>query len=117
MWAWGSDFDFAILRDAYDEAQLALPWSYSRQCDARSFCGKLGIKRVGPVLHQALADARQEAEAVMRALAQLRKIEESMSRLGGTVTFNDGTRKDFGTGVSFSSLSTLNPQPSTPPLS
>jgi exodeoxyribonuclease VIII len=75
VWAWGSDFDFGILRHAHDEAQLALPWRYSRQCDARSFCDKLGIKRQGPVTHQALADAKQEAQAVMGALFKLAALE------------------------------------------
>lgn len=75
MWAWGSDFDFAILRHAHDEAQLELPWRYSRQCDARSFCGQLGVKREGPVLHQALADARQEALAVMGAMFKLAALQ------------------------------------------
>jgi len=77
MWAWGSDFDFGILRHAHDEAQMKLPWRYSRQCDARSFCGKLGIKRVGPVTHQALADAKQEAQAVMGALFKLEAMRTS----------------------------------------
>lgn len=75
MWAWGSDFDFGILRHAHDDAQLALPWRYGRQCDARSFCGQLGIKREGKVRHQALEDARQEAQAVMGALWKLRLLQ------------------------------------------
>jgi len=81
MWAWGSDFDFAILRDAHDDAQLELPWRYALQCDARSFCKKLGVERAGPVTHQALADARQEAKAVMAALAKLRRLERGMACL------------------------------------
>ena len=75
MWAWGSDFDFGILRHAHDDAQLALPWRYGRQCDARSFCKQMGIKREGPIRHQALADARQEAQAVMGALWKLRLLQ------------------------------------------
>lgn len=74
MWAWGSDFDFAILRHAHDEAQLALPWRYGRQCDARTFCKKLFVPRRGPVMHQALGDARQEAGAVMEAMEALREM-------------------------------------------
>lgn len=73
MWAWGSDFDFAILRHAHDEAQLPLPWRYARQCDARSVCKKLEIQREGGVKHMALEDAKQEALAVMAALRKLSK--------------------------------------------
>lgn len=87
MWAWGSDFDFAILRHAHDEAQMVLPWRYGRQCDARTFCGKLGVKRQGPVMHQALADARQEAAAVMEAAALLREMKGMRVALcGGEVS-------------------------------
>ena len=113
VWAWGSDFDFGILRHAHDDAQLELPWRYSRQCDARSFCGKLGVKREGPVTHQALADARQEAEAVMQALAKLRKIEQAMTRLGGTVDYADGSRQIWP-GSAFPAPSTSNTQPTGP---
>jgi hypothetical protein len=104
VWAWGSDFDFSILRHAHDEAQLALPWRYSRQCDARSFCGKLGIQREGPVTHQALADAKQEAQAVMGAMFKLAAMEGGMSHE------SRGTGEEQS--VSFSSPMTH--QPMTP---
>jgi 3' exoribonuclease, RNase T-like len=71
MWAWGSDFDFSILKDAYSDAQLPLPWNYGKQCDARSVCKKLEVNREGGVKHMALEDARQEAQAVMTALRKL----------------------------------------------
>ena len=106
MWAWGRDFDFGILRHAHDDAQLALPWRYSRQCDARSFCGQLGIKREGPVMHQALADARQEAQAVMGAMFKLAALRTS--DIEHRTSNIEGGEED-----SASSLSTLNPQPST----
>ena len=78
VWAWGSDFDFPILKHALDDAQIEVPWLYGRQCDARTICRKLGVKRQGPVRHVAVEDARQEAEAVMRALAALAFTREVM---------------------------------------
>jgi exodeoxyribonuclease VIII len=70
MWAWGSDFDFPILKDVTLEGGWkAVPWRYGNQRCARTLCAEVGVKRVGEIRHEALPDAMQEARAVMAALS------------------------------------------------
>lgn len=71
-WAWGMDFDFPILKDAYGDHGW---WRYHNQRCARTLCGEMGILREGEVAHRALADARQEAEAVMEAIAKVEAVD------------------------------------------
>lgn len=76
IWAWGSDFDFPMLRNAYDACHDPLPWKYSKQRDARTFCEELGMKRLGDVKHRALPDAKQEARAIMAAFGKIKVLEQ-----------------------------------------
>lgn len=68
VWSWGIDFDLGILVDAMRDYQMPCPWRYTQQRDARTLCETLGVKREGEVLHAAVDDARQEAQAVMAAM-------------------------------------------------
>ena len=70
VWAWGMDFDFPILRDAFGDHGM---WRHYNQRCARTLCAELGVKREGMVVHRAVADALQEARAV---IAAMRKIED-----------------------------------------
>ncbi len=76
LWAWGVDFDCGILKDAWRPmlGETQLPWIYPNQRDARTFCKKLGVEREGKIAHRALADARQEARAVMAANSKLKTL-------------------------------------------
>ena len=82
VWAWGSDFDFPLLANAAEAQGLAMPWRYSQQGDARKVCELLGVAREGVIHHRALVDARQEANAIMKALAKLQGVgaEEAEER-------------------------------------
>lgn len=67
VWANGADFDFPILKAAYDAVKLQVPWMYYNQMDFRTLKNMIGKKnyeklRVRPTTaHDALDDARAQA--------------------------------------------------------
>lgn len=83
VWSWGIDFDLGILADAYRDYGIEQPWSYGRQRDARTLCQELQVERQGEIHHRAHADAQQEAEAVMEAIALAREIIAEKELQGG----------------------------------
>lgn len=62
VWGNGSDFDNAILRNAYNACSLSVPWKYYNNCCYRTFKNLFPtpIDRVG-THHNALDDARSQA--------------------------------------------------------
>jgi hypothetical protein len=80
VWCNGAGFDFPILKAAYEAAGLGtLPWAYWSEMDFRTFKnlfkkGDVKLAKVDPVLkHDALEDARAQAQTVMNLL---RSVEE-----------------------------------------
>lgn len=67
VWANGADFDFPILKAAYEAVKQPVPWMYYNQMDFRTLKNMIGKKtyeklRVHPtVAHDALDDARSQA--------------------------------------------------------
>lgn len=76
VWANGTDFDLAILRNAFEQAGVQCPWAYYKGRDYRTICkliprSMLNELRIEPTIpHNALADAIAQAltlQAVMNA--------------------------------------------------
>lgn len=72
VWAKGIDFDCAILADAYRQYGLPLPWKYNAVRDFRTLkkvC-PIGADLVPTLSHNALADAKHQAEWLEHILAE-----------------------------------------------
>lgn len=73
IWCKGASFDFPILAHAYRQCGLNKPWDFRCEHDARTLYQLAGIQPVVPdgLQHDALADARAQAIAVVEALETL----------------------------------------------
>lgn len=73
LWGNGSDFDNAILAEAYRAAGQRVPWEHwANRCyrTVKSCCPEIKYQHEG-VKHFALDDARSEADHLVRCLASL----------------------------------------------
>lgn len=79
VWGKGPEFDVSLLENAYQKAQLPLPWIYYNTDSVRSYFRlnkrlNLGIEeKKATVKHDALADALAETETVINIFQQLKK--------------------------------------------
>ena len=63
IWCKGTDFDTAILANAYAQLKQPLPWKYNNVRDYRTLAKSFpNVMRTSPVTHNALQDARDQAE-------------------------------------------------------
>lgn len=70
VWGNGADFDLPILAEAYRRAGFSVPWAaYNGRCyrTLKNLMPSIKLKR-GGVHHNALADARSQAEHAVRLL-------------------------------------------------
>lgn len=73
LWCQGPSFDQPILDAAYRACWLAPPWEYNSGRDTRTIYELTGEKAIAGAgtFHNALDDARSQAEAVIRGYRQL----------------------------------------------
>lgn len=87
LWCNGANFDFAILKDAYTQKQIKLPWWYNQEKCMRAFKALFDNetnkiikqevtqsfmrKNLQQEQHSALSDAVWQAEYVSKAIAKL----------------------------------------------
>lgn len=87
VWARGTDFDLAILAHAYRAAGMDAPWDFWRARDARTAVAvakALGVDvKRGKSPHNALADARLDAEVVASVMAPAPHQAPSGAKAGG----------------------------------
>lgn len=73
VWAKGTDFDIAILRDAYASLGIAIPWGYNSVRDLRTLLKTTNIpytpKELNPEMHNALGDAKFQAQQLVEVLS------------------------------------------------
>lgn len=68
IWAKGPDFDLVMLKAAYDAVGMRLPWHFRKARDVRTILALANIKHEkGKDAHNALADAKSQAVAVIHA--------------------------------------------------
>ena len=71
IWAQGPVFDIVIIENLYRQMGLPCPWLYYNIRDSRTLLKALGDSRKGgALLHNALADAVSQAEAVQDAVSR-----------------------------------------------
>ena len=76
IWAQGPVFDIVILENLYRMMGKPCPWAYYRIRDSRTLLKALGDDREGgALLHNALADAVSQAEAVQSAVRRYKLTE------------------------------------------
>lgn len=73
FWAKGSDFDFVILKDAYESFCIPVPWAYNAVRDLRSILKWVPKtcytpKEENKEAHNALGDAKFQAMQLIQAL-------------------------------------------------
>jgi len=73
FWAKGTDFDFTILRNAYEGRGLKIPWVYNTMRDLRTVLKRTPKtaytpKEDNPELHNALGDAKFQARQLIEVL-------------------------------------------------
>jgi DNA polymerase III epsilon subunit-like protein len=71
VWANSPAFDCAILRSAYDAVGLETPWEYYHERDYRTIRETVDMwpdKEQGGIAHNALDDARYQAECLVAVL-------------------------------------------------
>lgn len=72
LWAKGPDFDCVLLATAYEKRGIPCPFSFRNTRDVRTILALSGVTQShNAAKHDALADARNQAEAVMKAWAVL----------------------------------------------
>ena len=68
VWARGPQFDIVALESLYREHGMRPPWDYSMVRDQRTYCaGQPAVPFVGTA-HNALADAKHQARAIMNVM-------------------------------------------------
>jgi hypothetical protein len=79
VWAYAPTFDLAILRHAYDQFQMPVPWGWKDERDARTLArvtedlkGRFDVPE-NPLKHDPLYDAAVQAVAVQNAVRKLRE--------------------------------------------
>ena len=76
IWAQGPVFDIVILENLYRQIGKPAPWQYYAIRDSRTLLKALGDDRNGgALLHNALADAVSQAEAVQSAVNRHKLVE------------------------------------------
>ena len=76
IWAQGPVFDIVILENLYRQIGKPAPWQYYSLRDSRTLLKALGDDRKGgALLHNALADAVSQAEAVQSAVNRHKLVE------------------------------------------
>lgn len=73
FWAKGTDFDFTILRNAYEGQGVKIPWAYNAIRDLRTVLKRTPKtvytpKEDNPELHNALGDAKFQAMQLIEVL-------------------------------------------------
>jgi hypothetical protein len=76
VWAQGPVFDIVILENLYRQMGKPAPWQYYTIRDSRTLLKALGDDREGgALLHNALADAVSQAQAVQSAVKRYKLVE------------------------------------------
>ena len=71
IWAQGPVFDIVILENLYRQLGKPAPWQYYTIRDSRTLLKALGDDRkAGQLLHNALADAVSQAQAIQSAVSR-----------------------------------------------
>lgn len=73
IWSHGSNFDLVVLENAYRALGTKVWWKYSNVRDTRTLFDLANYKYVAKGGHDALEDARSQAEAVALAYQHLKK--------------------------------------------
>ena len=96
LWAQGSDFDFPILRNAYDACGQKEPWHRTQMRDARSYLLEmlefLFGQREAP--YDAIPDMPQEEWVRHSALSDARKMAWNVSFVKSYMAYNRIVIKD-----------------------
>ena len=72
LWAKGPDYDAVFIAAAYERLGVPVPWSFRNNRDVRTILALSGEKQtVNALAHNALEDAKCQAEAVIRAHIKL----------------------------------------------
>lgn len=74
LWGQGYGFDYTILEDLYRSAGKPIPWSFWQILDSRtlfSVCREDPRKKIQSNLHNALADAYYQSQAIQIAYQEL----------------------------------------------
>lgn len=77
FWANGTDFDFSLLKNAYDQAGMSIPWGYNDIKDYRTMrklFRHVPIFEQNPDAHNALSDAKYQAMHLSAILVNLDKM-------------------------------------------
>lgn len=77
IWAQGPCFDIVILENLYRQLGMPAPWPFYVIRDCRTLLKALGDTRTtdSSVMHNALADCINQAQAVQRAIAKYKLVE------------------------------------------
>lgn len=70
IWCKGTDFDVAILTNAYGQLHLPIPWKYNNIRDCRTVF-KIAEWKPRKAAHNALQDAKDQADDLLGALNKL----------------------------------------------
>lgn len=71
VWAQGPVFDIVILENLYRQLSKPAPWQYYTIRDSRTLLKALGdTRKGGAMLHNALADAVSQAQAIQDAVSR-----------------------------------------------
>lgn len=72
LWAKGPDYDCVFIAAAYERLGMPVPWSFRNNRDVRTILALSGVRQeVNADAHNALADAKSQADAVLRAHIKL----------------------------------------------
>ena len=64
VWCKGTDFDTVILKNAYEQLNMQLPWRYNQVRDLRTVMKLYNVKTSATVKHDALSDAVDQAKVL-----------------------------------------------------
>lgn len=78
FWCKGTDFDFPILKNAFEKFDLPVPWGYSQIRDIRTIQDPMFYGNFVPKInnHDALSDAINEATVLIAVLNRMAKLRQ-----------------------------------------
>lgn len=78
IWGNGAEFDNAILKHAFDQLDFDWPFKFYNHRCLRTLCSMLGIKisRKNGIHHNALDDAENQAEALIKCMNKIKLFED-----------------------------------------
>lgn len=80
VWANGTDFDIAILANAYKKCGMKVPWAYNAVRDYRTMRKEFPIVKTEPIVaHNALDDAIAQAKTLQAIWASLSDVADKVA--------------------------------------